>query len=106
MRFCIKEENDEIPSVPPGFESFASFTLKSAQDGEKQETQDIITCSASVSSSDLQPTRTEMDTNSCADTKVTRSLRRRACINYGQLDNNSSEDESDSAKLNQVSIFY
>uniref|UniRef100_A0A251K7I6 JmjC domain-containing protein n=1 Tax=Manihot esculenta TaxID=3983 RepID=A0A251K7I6_MANES len=43
----------------------------------------------------------EMDTDTCADTNITRSLRHRAWINYGQLDTNSSEDESGSAKLNQ-----
>ncbi|XP_058002667.1 putative lysine-specific demethylase JMJ16 isoform X2 [Hevea brasiliensis] len=107
MRFCIKEENDDIPSVPPGFESLAAFTLKRFQDGEKQGTQDVITSSVSISTSDLQSVKIEMDSDSHADTKITRSLRRRACINYGQLGNNSSEDESDSAKLNQnLSLRY
>ncbi|KAJ9185794.1 hypothetical protein P3X46_005385 [Hevea brasiliensis] len=101
IRFCVKEENDDVPSVPPGFESYAAFTLKRVQDVEKQENQGVITCSASVSSSELQSVKMEMDTDPCADTKIRRSLRRRAWINYGKLDNNSSEDESDLVKLDQ-----
>ncbi|KDP23713.1 hypothetical protein JCGZ_23546 [Jatropha curcas] len=102
MSLCVKEENDEIPSVPPGFESFAAFTLKRMQKSENHESQDVISCStsATASTSELQSVKMEVESDVCSDTKITRSLRRRAWINYGQLDNNL-EDESDSAKLNQ-----
>lgn len=106
MRFFVKDENDGVPSAPTGFESLAAFTLKRVQDGEKQETQNVLTRSASIRTSELQLVKMEMDTDTCADTNITRSLRHRAWINYGQLDTNSSEDESGSAKLNQVNIPY
>lgn len=99
MRVCVKEENDDIPSVPPGFESFAAFTLKRVQNGEKHESQDV-SCSASSSSSELQSVKMETESDISADSKIMRSLRRRAWINYGQLENNAG-DESDSAKLDQ-----
>jgi histone demethylase JARID1 len=99
IRVRVKEENDDIPSVPPGFESFAAFNLNRAQDGEKQES-NIISCSATASASESLPVK--METGFEDEAKVTRSLRRRPWIKYGHLDG-CSEDESDSAKLNQVS---
>ncbi|KAJ4834158.1 hypothetical protein Tsubulata_008141 [Turnera subulata] len=98
IRVCIKEENDDIPSVPPGFESFAAFTLRRVQDVDKQETQSISSSSVSSNASELQPTRAETDMSICDTEKVTRSLRRKPLINYGQL---STEDEPDSGKINQ-----
>ncbi|EEF40380.1 transcription factor, putative [Ricinus communis] len=100
MRVCIKEESDEIPSVPPGFESFAAFTLKRVQDSENHESQNIVRFSSSSSASESQPVKMEMESDIGTVTKATRSLRRRAWINYGQLEN-CSGDESDSGKLNQ-----
>lgn len=104
LRVCVKEENDDIPSVPPGFESFA-FTLKRVQDGEKQETHNIMSSSASASASETQSVKIETEFDICDGAKVTRSLRRKPWINYGQLEN-SSEDESDSARINQVGFLY
>lgn len=103
MRVCIKEENDEVPSVPPGFESFASFTLKRVQDIEKHDC-DIKSCSASASASESLSAHMETEVGVADVAKAARSLRRRPWINYGQLDH-SSEDESDSGKLGQVSVI-
>ncbi|XWS42575.1 hypothetical protein CRYUN_Cryun16bG0026100 [Craigia yunnanensis] len=101
MRICVKEENDDILSVPPGFESYASFTLKrGAQDTEKHESDTIMCCSASASNSDCSPVQKENELGNSESTKITRSLRHRPWINYGRYDNNS-EDEPDCAKLDQ-----
>ncbi|XP_050221874.1 putative lysine-specific demethylase JMJ16 [Mercurialis annua] len=93
MRVCVKEENDDIPAVPPGFESFAAFTLKKVQDSEKQESLDIVNrYSGSLIASESQPVKMETEFQSGTEPKVTRSLRRRAWINYGQLENCSGEE--------------
>jgi len=102
IRVHVKEENDDIPSVPPGFESFAAYTLKRVQDGEKQES-NVTSCSATTSASESQSVK--MDTEFEDEAKVTRSLRRRPWIKFEHLDS-CSEDESDSVKLNQVSFSY
>ncbi|XVF42295.1 hypothetical protein PTKIN_Ptkin01aG0349800 [Pterospermum kingtungense] len=101
MRVCVKEENDDIPAVPPGFESYASFTLKrGAQDIEKHESDDVMCCSASVSTSDASPVQKETGLGNSESTKITRSLRRRPWIKYDRYDNGS-EDELDCGKLDQ-----
>ncbi|CAK7341125.1 unnamed protein product [Dovyalis caffra] len=97
IRVHVKEENDDLPSVPPGFESFAAFTLTRVQDGEKQES-NVTSCSATTSASESQSVKIETEFED--EAKVTRSLRRKPWIKYGHLDS-CSEDESDSAKLNQ-----
>ncbi|CAN1765991.1 Putative lysine-specific demethylase JMJ16 [Linum perenne] len=33
MRVRVKDENEEVPAIPPGFESFAAFSLKRVEDG-------------------------------------------------------------------------
>ncbi|XP_015875570.3 putative lysine-specific demethylase JMJ16 isoform X1 [Ziziphus jujuba] len=93
MRVCIKEDNDEFPPVPPGFESFTSFTLKRVED-ENQASQNMVGCSASPSATELESLQmeTSIDVNNVA--KITRSLRRKPGINYGKYDC-SSEDELD-----------
>ncbi|KAF8110334.1 hypothetical protein N665_0085s0062 [Sinapis alba] len=78
MRICVKEESDELPSVPPGFESYATFTLKRVVPGETKAT----TMEESVASVSNQA---EMETES-DEAKAARSLRRRPWINYD--DNN------------------
>lgn len=103
MRVCVKEENDDVPSVPPGFESYASFTLKRVQDTEKHNSDIKSSCSASVSASESQQVQVETDVGD-SDGAKTRSLRRRPWINYGQFDH-SSDDESDSGKLGQVMLL-
>ncbi|KAL0697460.1 hypothetical protein Bca4012_053582 [Brassica carinata] len=80
MRIRVKEEGDELPSVPPGFESYATFTLKrvvpvpgaAASDQTKGTTMESV---ASVSN------QAEMETES-DEAKAARSLRRRPWINY------------------------
>ncbi|XWS64754.1 hypothetical protein CRYUN_Cryun05aG0030800 [Craigia yunnanensis] len=101
MRVCVKEENDDIPSVPPGFESYASFTLKTgAQDIEKHESDNLMCCSASASTSDASPVQMETELGNSDSAKITWSLRRRPWINYGRYDN-CLEDEPDCGKLDQ-----
>ncbi|XP_007030413.2 PREDICTED: putative lysine-specific demethylase JMJ16 [Theobroma cacao] len=100
MRVCVKEENDDIPSVPPGFESYASFTLKRAQDTEKQESDNVMCCSAPASTSETSPVKKETELGNRGNAKISRSLRRRPWINYGRYDN-SSEEEPDCGKLDQ-----
>ncbi|KAK8318812.1 hypothetical protein V6Z12_A13G198400 [Gossypium hirsutum] len=90
VRVCLKEENDDISSVPPGFEPRASFTLKSeAQDTKRHERDNLICCSASASA-----ILVEKETGLPIP-----------WINYGQYDS-SSEDEPDHGKLNQVTARW
>ncbi|KAJ8760380.1 hypothetical protein K2173_015047 [Erythroxylum novogranatense] len=103
LRVHVKEENEDIPSVPPGFESFGAFTLKRVHDVQKQESQNTTSYSATASSSESHAVQMDVDSDSCG-TKSTRSLRRRSCINYGRLCN-SSEDESDFGKPHQNHIL-
>ncbi|WCJ43791.1 Lysine-specific demethylase JMJ703 [Euphorbia peplus] len=102
MRVCVKEENDEIMSVPPGFESFASFTLKRVHEDENQKSDDMISCSASTSTVEIesQPAKMEVDSGSYEDAKLMMSLRDGASTNYGQSTNNSG-GEFDFEKLKQ-----
>ncbi|MBA0561348.1 hypothetical protein Golob_018184, partial [Gossypium lobatum] len=103
MRVCVKEENDDIPPVPPGFESYASFTLtRGAQENVKHENDNVKYCSASATtiSSVASPVQKETELGNGESTKITRSLRRRPWINYGRYDN-SPEDELDCEKLDQ-----
>ncbi|KAL5566870.1 hypothetical protein UlMin_030034 [Ulmus minor] len=80
MSVCIKEDNDDFPPVPPGFESFTSFNLKRVNDNEEQESKNMLEGSDSA--------------------KITRSLRRKPWINYGR-DDFSYEDECKPERLNQ-----
>ncbi|KAK2979571.1 hypothetical protein RJ640_016245, partial [Escallonia rubra] len=90
VRPRVKEENMEMPSIPPGFESVASFTLQRVPDNE------ITTSySPSASASESQTARFETRSKDTEEAKMIRSLRRRPWINYGQCDN-SSGDDSDS----------
>ncbi|KAG4152472.1 hypothetical protein ERO13_D04G124701v2 [Gossypium hirsutum] len=103
VRVCLEEKNDDISSVPPGFEPRALFTLKSeAQDTKRHERDNLICCSAST-----RAILVEKGTGLANDesSKITRSMsmRRRPWINYGQYDN-SSQDEPDHGKLNQLHI--
>ncbi|XVF06404.1 hypothetical protein REPUB_Repub06bG0045800 [Reevesia pubescens] len=101
MRVRVKEENDDIPSVPPGFEAYGSFTLKiGARDTEKHEGDDVMCCSASASTSDASPVQKETELGNSESAKITRSLRHRPWINYGRYEN-SLEDEPDCPKLDQ-----
>lgn len=96
VRPCLKEENMEIPAVPPGFESCTSFTLKRVEDKEVASS-----CSTSASASELQTVHMETEFECSDDATVSRSLRRRPWINYSRLDD-SSGDESDSEQVDQI----
>ncbi|XP_004302095.1 PREDICTED: putative lysine-specific demethylase JMJ16 [Fragaria vesca subsp. vesca] len=98
MRVCLKEDNDEFPSVPPGFESFTSFSLKRVNDSEKQDSENLITCNATTSTSGSQSVPMETG-NDVADV-AKRSQRRRPGINNRRY-NNYAEDESDYESLDQ-----
>lgn len=101
MRVCIKEDTDEFPSVPPGFESFTSFSLKRVNESEKQDSENLISCSATTSTSESQSVQMETDTDVGEVAK--RSLRRRPWMN-NRRHNDNAEDESDYERLDQVSV--
>lgn len=99
MRVCVKEEKDNVPSVPPGFESYASLTLTPVHDGIEQESDNAPCYSASGSSSEARADQKKTELNACG-TKIKRCLRRKPGINFG-LYEYTSEDESDSLKHEQ-----
>ncbi|CAH8357896.1 unnamed protein product [Eruca vesicaria subsp. sativa] len=78
MRICVKEESDELPSVPPGFESYATFTLKRAVPDAAEPAMESVS-----SVTDQGEMETESD-----EAKAARSLRRRPWINYDDDDQN------------------
>lgn len=104
MRICVKEDNDDFPSVPPGFESYTSFSLKRVESNEKQDDKNMTSCSASTSASESPSTQAENDVQVGDTAKVPRSLRRRPWINYGQYENISDEDP-DCERHDQVSLI-
>jgi hypothetical protein len=90
MRICVKEDNDDFPSVPPGFESYTSFALKRVEENEKHSDKNLT--STSTSAFESQSTQV-------------RSLRRRPWINHGQCENGSEED-CDCERHDQVSLMW
>lgn len=100
LRACIKDESDEYPSVPPGFESITSFTLKGSQGSENQNREDTVSFSASTNAVESNSAQRETQVDSGDTARPKRCLRRRRWINYGRYDN-SSEDESDAERLDQ-----
>lgn len=102
MRICLKEDNDDFPSVPPGFESYTAFSLKRVEDNEKQNDTNLTSCSTSASES--QSTQVGNDAKFRDTVKVPRSLRRRPWINHGQHENGP-EENSDCEQLDQVSLM-
>ncbi|KAI4301969.1 hypothetical protein L6164_035198 [Bauhinia variegata] len=100
MCVCVKEDNDEFPSVPPGFESYTSFSLKRVGHNDKQNDESKTSCSASTSASESQSTLVEIEVKLIDTAEVPRSLRRRPWINYGRY-YNSSEEDSDCERLDQ-----
>lgn len=97
VRPCVKEENMDIPSIPPGFESLTTFTLKREEDNEMTSS-----CSVSASASESQTAHVEMEFECSEDAKITRSLRRRPWINYGRYDNNSGDESDSEQQVNQA----
>ena len=104
MRACIKDENDEFPSVPPGFESITSFTLMRLQDSEKQDRENTVSCSASTNASESNSVQMETEVDFSDTAKAKRCLRRRRSVNYGRYDD-SSGDDSDAERLDQVNFL-
>lgn len=90
----MKEESDELPSVPPGFESYATFTLKRVVPGDK-------TKNASESVSMTEQAKMDIESD---DAKAARSLRRRPWINYDD-DDGANKDNAPSQNLDQVRFF-
>ncbi|KAF8401888.1 hypothetical protein HHK36_012838 [Tetracentron sinense] len=95
IRACVKEQKVEIPSVPPGFVSLTSFTLKRVDYSEV-----MLSSMGPVSASESQLAQMDAECDISDAAKLTRSLRRRPWINYSQY-NNSSEEESDSEQFDQ-----
>ncbi|XP_043691747.1 lysine-specific demethylase JMJ703-like isoform X2 [Telopea speciosissima] len=89
IRAQIREENVES-SVPPGFVSLTSFTLKRVEDSEI-----MMSYLESSIASEPQPAKLDTKGDVSDDLKIPRTLRRRPWINYSQFEN-SSEEESDS----------
>ncbi|CAH9147452.1 unnamed protein product [Cuscuta epithymum] len=85
---CVKGETVDMSTIPPGFESLASFPLEKTQDNENRRI-------SSASSSELQCQRAKVETDFkfVEDEKLS-SMRRRFFIHNGQVENNSG-DESD-----------
>ncbi|GAB2277626.1 hypothetical protein Dimus_012334 [Dionaea muscipula] len=90
----LKEEDIDFPPVPPGFEGFSSFKLRRTENNNS-----AIGYSVPPNISEkLECLKSESDLDNAG--KISRSLRRRPWINYGQFDNNS-DDESDSGCSDQ-----
>ncbi|XP_050381077.1 putative lysine-specific demethylase JMJ16 [Argentina anserina] len=98
MRVCMKEDNDEFPSVPPGFESFTSFSLKRVNESEIQDSENLISCCATTSTSESQSVQMESLSDVAEGAK--RSQQRRPLVNNRRY-NNYAEDESDYESLDQ-----
>ncbi|PIN21766.1 hypothetical protein CDL12_05536 [Handroanthus impetiginosus] len=88
---CVKEDNMEIPSIPPGFESLVPFTLKRMHDNQ------VSSYSRSASASEAQKNQLETEYACNGNSKTIKARRRRAWIKYTDSDS-SSCDESDTAQ--------
>ncbi|CAH8386636.1 unnamed protein product [Eruca vesicaria subsp. sativa] len=93
MRVCMKEESDELPSVPPGFESYATLTLKRVVPGAgaADKTKTVME-SVSYVTDQVNKMETESD-----ELKAARSLRRRPWINYAGCDDDDAAPNNDNA---------
>lgn len=86
---CVKEDIMEIPSIPPGFESLVSFTVKRVDDNK-------LGCySSSASIVEPQTVKLETDFDCKDDLKTMKSHRRRPGIKYKQFDSSGDDNESD-----------
>lgn len=102
MRGCVEEDSDDFPSVPPGFESYISFSLGKVQNHEKKDSNVPVSLPTSISQS--HPVQVETEVGVADVAKVTRSLRRKPCINYKQYEY-CSDDELGTKHLDQVSFW-
>ncbi|KAF5799166.1 putative chromatin remodeling & transcription regulator FYR family [Helianthus annuus] len=89
IRHHVKEENIDIPSIPPGFEPFAAFSLKRVDDSK------VGSNSVSASASEPQPVKQEPSVEPGDIEKIKRLVRPRPGVNHGRFDS-SSGDESES----------
>ncbi|KAK1421160.1 hypothetical protein QVD17_23296 [Tagetes erecta] len=97
----VKEESIDIPSIPPGFESFAAFPLKRVDDSKLGS--DL---SVSTSASEPQPVKKESGVEPSDNENIKRPVRPRLGINNGRLDSSSSEEsesEQNQASSTQIS---
>ncbi|CAK9325920.1 unnamed protein product [Citrullus colocynthis] len=94
MSVCVEEDSDDFPSVPPGFESYISFSLGKVHNHEKQDSCVPVSL---PTVSESQPVKVGSEVEGGNVAKVTRSLRRKPCVNYRQYDY-CSDDEIDSTK--------
>ncbi|KAK6156205.1 hypothetical protein DH2020_010453 [Rehmannia glutinosa] len=83
---CVKEDSMEMPSIPPGFESLVSFTVK------RTEVNQVGSYSSSRSAVESRTVKLETDFDSNDDSKTMKSLRRKPGIKYNQLDNSSGDE--------------
>ncbi|GAB2218824.1 hypothetical protein Droror1_Dr00002056 [Drosera rotundifolia] len=90
----VQEEDLDFPPVPPGFEGFSPFKRQRTEHNDSAI--DYSVRQNSSEKSELIKSESDQDD----DGKVTRSLRRRPGINYGQF-YNSSDDESDCERVDQ-----
>ncbi|KAK9061393.1 hypothetical protein SSX86_018574 [Deinandra increscens subsp. villosa] len=97
IRHHVKEESIDISLIPPGFESFAAFSVKRLDDNKVESS-----CSVSASTSEPQPVKKESAVEPDDDKKTKRSVRPRPGINYGRSDG-SSGDESKSEQNKTLS---
>uniref|UniRef100_A0A9I9CUV7 Lysine-specific demethylase JMJ16 n=1 Tax=Cucumis melo TaxID=3656 RepID=A0A9I9CUV7_CUCME len=95
IRVCVEDDSDDFPSVPPGFESYISFSLGKVHNLEKQDSHAPPVSLPTVSES--QPVKVGSEVEVPKVAKVTRSLRRKPCVNYKQYDY-CSDDEINSIK--------
>ncbi|CAI9091485.1 OLC1v1026534C1 [Oldenlandia corymbosa var. corymbosa] len=87
VRTRIKEENMEIPSIPPGFESLVPFSLKKV---ELKETK--LNHSPLVNGSESQTISLGSGNEHSDEGKTSKTLRRRPWINYGQVATTSGDE--------------
>ncbi|XP_010528755.1 PREDICTED: putative lysine-specific demethylase JMJ16 isoform X2 [Tarenaya hassleriana] len=102
MRVCVKEENDELPSIPPGFESYASFTLKKAVPGGEKAKTNSVTCGLPAESATaIKSVKMETDSNLSDASKPARSLRQRPWINFVGCDDDDENNKPTCPKLGE-----
>lgn len=92
---CIKDDSMEIPSIPPGFESLAPFTLKRSEDNQ------VGSYSSSGSAVEPRTVKSEVEFDSNDDSKALKFLRRRVGMKHNQFDIISG-DEHESEQVDLV----
>ncbi|XP_010553772.1 PREDICTED: putative lysine-specific demethylase JMJ16 isoform X2 [Tarenaya hassleriana] len=99
MRVCVKEETDELPSVPPGFESYSSLTLQRVAPGGEKTKINNVTCGLPAGNAlATERVKTETGSNLSDTSKPARPPRRRPWINYVGCDD---DDDANSKPMCQ-----